>query len=294
MRQGSRCQKAPGPDEVQHHLPAAWPVSFSATPAVQAGRGERVSVTVNHRPVCGAAHPSGEIQLLRAMPMASSSPFGNRCVPCSIPSSLCSGEPHSRPPQELVLSRWQEHYRNRYRMSTSATTDFLGGSVVRAEQPIHGSDQQSCPVGLDYSISPGEWCGLGSSLSDLFGLLPGRTLSVRQFDGAGPSPGVQGCRALGGAARERSAAPAGSRVRYEPADRLWLVALSRLIPRRRWGEVFGVTPPTARWSSSPASSTRRQPSSTEGHLLAPGCYEKEQVTATIVFSSPTGRGNGSS
>ncbi len=35
-----------------------------------------------------------------------------------------------------------------------------------------------------------------------------------------------------------------SRVRYEPADRLWLAALSRLIPRRRWGEVFGVTPAT--------------------------------------------------
>jgi len=33
-----------------------------------------------------------------------------------------------------------------------------------------------------------------------------------------------------------------SRVRYHPADRLWLAALSRLIPRRRWGEVFGVTP----------------------------------------------------
>ena len=28
-----------------------------------------------------------------------------------------------------------------------------------------------------------------------------------------------------------------SRVRYEPADRLWLAALSRLVPRRRWGEV---------------------------------------------------------
>jgi putative transposase len=27
------------------------------------------------------------------------------------------------------------------------------------------------------------------------------------------------------------------RVRYQPADRLWLAALSRLIPRRRWGEV---------------------------------------------------------
>ena len=34
------------------------------------------------------------------------------------------------------------------------------------------------------------------------------------------------------------------RVRYEPTDRLWLAALSRLIPRRRWGEVFGVTPAT--------------------------------------------------
>jgi putative transposase len=35
-----------------------------------------------------------------------------------------------------------------------------------------------------------------------------------------------------------------SRVRYQPADRLWLAALSRLIPRRRWGEVFAVSPAT--------------------------------------------------
>ena len=34
------------------------------------------------------------------------------------------------------------------------------------------------------------------------------------------------------------------RVRYQPADRLWLSALSRMIPRRRWGEVFAVTPAT--------------------------------------------------
>ena len=39
-----------------------------------------------------------------------------------------------------------------------------------------------------------------------------------------------------------------SRVRYQPADRLWFAALSRLIPRRRWGEVFMVTPATLlRW-----------------------------------------------
>jgi putative transposase len=28
------------------------------------------------------------------------------------------------------------------------------------------------------------------------------------------------------------------RVRYEPGDRLWLAAFSRLVPRRRWGEVL--------------------------------------------------------
>ena len=35
-----------------------------------------------------------------------------------------------------------------------------------------------------------------------------------------------------------------SRVRYQAGDRLWLAALSRLIPRHRWGEVFAVTPAT--------------------------------------------------
>jgi hypothetical protein len=35
------------------------------------------------------------------------------------------------------------------------------------------------------------------------------------------------------------------RIRYQPADRLWLLALSRLIPRSRWGEVFAVTPSDA-------------------------------------------------
>src|SRR5208282_2922854 len=34
------------------------------------------------------------------------------------------------------------------------------------------------------------------------------------------------------------------RVRYEPADRAWLAALAQLVPRRRWAEVFPVTPAT--------------------------------------------------
>ena len=42
------------------------------------------------------------------------------------------------------------------------------------------------------------------------------------------------------------------RVRYQPGDRMWLAALSRLIPRRPWGEVFMVTrqrcsPGTGAW-----------------------------------------------
>jgi transposase len=38
------------------------------------------------------------------------------------------------------------------------------------------------------------------------------------------------------------------RVRYEPADRMWLAALARFIPRRRWAQVFGITPDTLlRW-----------------------------------------------
>jgi len=35
-----------------------------------------------------------------------------------------------------------------------------------------------------------------------------------------------------------------ARVRYEPADRAWFAALSALIPRARWAEVFPVTPAT--------------------------------------------------
>jgi len=38
------------------------------------------------------------------------------------------------------------------------------------------------------------------------------------------------------------------RLRWDHADRLWLAALSRLVSRRRWAEVFPVTPATIlRW-----------------------------------------------
>jgi putative transposase len=34
------------------------------------------------------------------------------------------------------------------------------------------------------------------------------------------------------------------RVQYDPADRVWLAALARLLPRRRWTGIFPVTPAT--------------------------------------------------
>ena len=55
------------------------------------------------------------------------------------------------------------------------------------------------------------------------------------------------------------------RVRYEPADRAWFAALARLVPRRRWPEVFPVTPATLlAWHRSLAAgkygtSKRRKP-----------------------------------
>jgi putative transposase len=56
-----------------------------------------------------------------------------------------------------------------------------------------------------------------------------------------------------------------ARVRYEPADRAWLAALGRLIPRRRWTEIFPVTPATLlAWQRNLAAKTydtsrRRKP-----------------------------------
>ena len=34
------------------------------------------------------------------------------------------------------------------------------------------------------------------------------------------------------------------RIRYDPADRAWFAVLTRFLPRRRWAEVFPVTPAT--------------------------------------------------
>ena len=77
-----------------------------------------------------------------------------------------------------------------------------------------------------------------------------------------------------------------NRVRYQPGDRLWLAALSQLIPRRRWGETFAVTPTTRRPPDPPETSA---PGLTHEYYVAalpPYAATKTQVTTRIVFLSP--------
>src|SRR5260370_18222287 len=50
------------------------------------------------------------------------------------------------------------------------------------------------------------------------------------------------------------------RLRWDHADRLWLTVLSRLVSRRRWPQVFPVTPaPILRWHHSLVSPTWASP-----------------------------------
>ena len=75
-----------------------------------------------------------------------------------------------------------------------------------------------------------------------------------------------------------------ARVRYTPADRVWLAALSRLLPRRRWAEVFPVTPATIlawhrrlvarKWDYTARRRSGRPPTAVERVEPAPGVHAR--------------------
>jgi hypothetical protein len=107
-------------------------------------------------------------------------------------------------------------------------------------------------VGLEYWIPLLTWADgdvvgvdLRSSMGDFFGTVQRRVPSAGVPAGAAPSRRVEG-RGIAGVVRHENAVLRRQirRVHYEPADRLRLAALARLIPRRRWGEVFAVPPAT--------------------------------------------------
>ena len=74
-------------------------------------------------------------------------------------------------------------------------------------------------------------------------LLTCRVLGLTVVVFSGDRAKVLNCSCSGTRTRCRAATPA-SQVRYEPADPVWLSALARLLPRRRWTGIFPVTPAT--------------------------------------------------
>lgn len=80
---------------------------------------------------------------------------------------------------------------------------------------------------------------------DRFSGVPGGSETARGPGVAAAAGRIQGSGTVGTAdenavLRRQLSGP----VRFEPADRLWFSALSSLIPRRRWAQVFSVTPGT--------------------------------------------------
>ncbi|XVS61829.1 integrase core domain-containing protein [Actinosynnema sp. CA-299493] len=103
------------------------------------------------------------------------------------------------------------------------------------------------PVPLEKSspLVERSFAALGPCPGDRVAAVQGDPESVVRPGGAAVRRGGEGRRAARAAARERgpSSATRGP-VRYEPVDRFWFAVLSGLVDRRRWREVFPVTPGT--------------------------------------------------
>jgi len=76
------------------------------------------------------------------------------------------------------------------------------------------------------------------------------------------------------------------RPRFEPADRAWLAALSRLLPRRRWSQVFLVRPETVlRWHSRHVARRWTYPNEPKGRPPIPD--ELAQLIVRLASENPT-------
>jgi putative transposase len=81
----------------------------------------------------------------------------------------------------------------------------------------------------------------GRVLLKIVYLLVRRVLGLAALVFRGTSRRMLSCCYSG--TRTRCCAHVG-RIRYEPADRAWFAALASLLPRRRWTEIFPMTPAT--------------------------------------------------
>jgi hypothetical protein len=105
-------------------------------------------------------------------------------------------------------------------------------------------------LGLDYSIAPDRWHGVAVLPAGIIApvvfsvvyLLTRRLLSCLMLLArreVSKEAELLVLRHENAVLRRQTA-----RIRYQPADRLRLAALSALIPRHQWREVFAVTPAT--------------------------------------------------
>ena len=129
------------------------------------------------------------------------------------------------------------------------------------------------PVPLEYSIGC-VTCTVVNMMDAVMVGLPGYAQDRLPPDVPVCSAGLSWCSAATGrkmpscscsGIRTRCCAWMPCRVLYEPGDRVWFAAVARLLPRRRWTEVFPVTPATLpAWHRKPAgskydTSKRRKP-----------------------------------
>ena len=77
-------------------------------------------------------------------------------------------------------------------------------------------------------------------------------------------------------------------MRYEPADRVWFAALARLIPRRRWTEVFPVTPATLPGLAPQTSAKKYSPASTR---RKPGRHPESSQSTSCTWARWCSRPN---
>ena len=109
---------------------------------------------------------------------------------------------------------------------------------MRAVPPEYSTERLTCAIASRLDAVMVGWPGAAQDR------LPADVPGTRRSCPGVPRRPVEGCRAAGAPAQNAVLRRHVSRVRYDPADLLWFAALARLLPRRRWTEIFPVTPAT--------------------------------------------------
>jgi hypothetical protein len=139
---------------------------------------------------------------------------------------------------EILILRHQLAVLQR-RQPRPRTCELGGPGPARDPVPPGNSIASvNCPLGLRGGAEVVGWPGAAQDR------LPADALAVQPGCRGGPRDRAKNAELL--VLRHENAVLRrhAGRIRYDPADRAWFAALTRFIPRRRWAEVFPVTPAT--------------------------------------------------